>query len=126
MPYINRRQIKEKKVKYKNEKQELASDFYNSMAWKRLRNTYISLHPICECCLEHGRVVPATEVHHKTPYSRGETETEKWQLFLNERNLMSLCEKCHHGLHNKDREYSIGCLDSLTDTEYRYIHGLNY
>ena len=126
MPVINRKGIREKKVKYKSEKKAKNEDFYNSIAWKRLRNTYISLHPICQCCLEHGKVTPASEVHHKTPFGRGDTEEEQWKLFLDEHNLMSVCRLCHLGLHNKDKQYHLGALDSLTDIEYRYIHGLNY
>jgi 5-methylcytosine-specific restriction protein A len=126
MPVINRKGIREKKVKYKSDKKAKSEDFYNSIAWKRLQNTYISLHPLCECCMEHGRVVPAAAVHHKHPFLRGETEEEQWQLFLDQKNLMSVCNKCHIALHNKDREYHLGCLDSLSDLEYRYTHGLNY
>lgn len=126
MPRINRKQIKEKSVKYKSEKKELSASFYDSLAWKRLRNTYISLHPLCECCLEHNKVEAATEVHHKRPWSRGESEEEKWQLFLDERNLMSLCQQCHLALHMKDREYGLSSLDELTETEWKYAKGLNY
>ena len=126
MPNINRVPIKEKQVKYRHEAVEHANSFYGSNAWKRLRNTYLSTHPVCECCLEHNKVNPAEHVHHKTPWDRGETEAEKWELFLKESNLMSVCSKCHLGLHNKDRQYHLGSLDSLTDSEYRYIHGLNY
>lgn len=126
MPTINKKELKTKPVKYKREKKEKAASFYDSLAWKRLRNTFISLHPICQCCLEHNRVTPADEVHHKIPWSRGESETEQWELFLNEKNLMSVCRTCHIGLHNKDKEYHMGSLDSLTDTEYKYIHHLNH
>lgn len=126
MPQINKREIKEKPIKYKHEKKEKTTDFYGSLAWKRLRDTYISLHPICECCLEHHKVTSATAVHHKCPWSRGESEEEQWKLFLDEKNLMSVCEQCHIGLHNKDREYHLGILDSLTDIEYNYIHHLNH
>ena len=124
MPRINKKEIKEKPVKYKREKP--SADFYNSMAWKRLRDTYISLHPLCECCLDHNRVETATEIHHKRPFMRGETEVEQWNLFLDEKNLMSLCDKCHLALHVKDREYNLGILDTLNDREYEYAHGLNY
>lgn len=125
MPTINKKEIKTKPVKYKHEKKVKAASFYDSLAWRRLRDTYISLHPICECCLEHEHVEPATEVHHKTPFMRGETDVEKWNLFLSEKNLMSLCEKCHLAMHVKDREYGLGSLTELTDTEWRYAHGFN-
>lgn len=124
MPTIRKKEIKEKPVKYKSERKQNAADHYSSPAWRRLRDVYISLHPICEECLKHGRVEPATEVHHKVPWSRGETDIEQWQLFLDEKNLYSVCDKCHTALHVKDREYNMGRLDDLTDKEYNYAHNI--
>ena len=125
MPTINKRELKTKPIKYKHEKQELAQDFYSSKAWRRLRDTYISLHPLCECCIQHEKIEPASEVHHKVPYLRGETEEERWSLFLDEKNLMSLCEKCHLGLHNKDKIYHLVKLDTLTDKEWKEAHKID-
>lgn len=124
MPQINRKQIKPKKVKYKNEARDKNSEFYGSLAWKRLRDTYISLHPLCECCLAHERIEPATEVHHVVPFMRGDTEEEQWKLFLDEHNLMALCRQCHIGLHIKDRDYNLNSLDNLTQKEYDEVHNL--
>ena len=126
MATINRKPLQPNKVKYKSESRTHTQEFYNSIAWKRLRDVYFKTHPICECCREHGRVVPATDVHHKRPWDRGSTEEEKWQLFLDEKNLLSCCETCHHAIHFKDKEYHLSSLDSLTDIEYRYAHGLNF
>lgn len=117
MPQINRKQIKPKKVKYKKENR--SEEFYSKQAWRRLRDTYISLHPLCECCISHHVIRPASEVHHKVPFMRGETEEEQWRLFLDERNLMALCDTCHIALHNKDRDYNLSVLDELTEIEYR-------
>ena len=122
MPTIKKKQIKPNRIKYKNETREKNSEFYNSIAWKRLRDTYISLRPLCECCLSHETITPATEVHHKTPFMRGETEEEQWKMFLDEKNLMSVCRQCHIGLHNKDREYNLNSLDNLTQKEYDEVH----
>lgn len=124
MPVINRKMMREKQVKYKHEKDNKYGDFYGSEAWRRLRNTYISLHPLCQECLEHNTVEPATEVHHIYPYLRGKDEQERWELFLDEKNLRSLCSKCHTAVHVKDRIYNMGRLDNLTDKEWKYAHGL--
>ena len=113
-------------MRYRKESAEHAGSFYSSSAWKRLRNTYLSNHPLCECCLEHNKVTAAEHVHHKQPWDRGETEEEKWELFLKESNLMSLCQDCHMAMHLKDREYHLGILDELTETEWKYAKGLNY
>lgn len=126
MPVINKTKIKEKRIEYKSESREHSSGFYNTGAWRRLRDTYLKLHPLCEICCEHEKVTPAEHVHHRIPFDRGETEQEKWELFLSEKNLMSLCPACHMALHLKDRQYGLGSLDSLTDIEYKYAHGLNY
>lgn len=126
VPKINRKYLSEKPIKYKSESREHTSEFYNSAAWRRLRNTFLSTRPICACCLEFGKVTPATVAHHKIPWDRGITEEEKWNLFLKESNLMPVCDTCHHALHFKDKQYHLGSLDSLTDIEYRYAHGLNY
>ena len=56
-------------------------------AWKRIRDRYAKVHPLCESCLEEGRLTPVEEVHHIVPISQGGTH--------NENNLMSLCQSCH-------------------------------
>jgi 5-methylcytosine-specific restriction protein A len=37
--------------------------------WKRIRDRYISEHPLCEECQKYGRLTPAEEVHHIIPLS---------------------------------------------------------
>ncbi len=60
-------------------------------AWKRIRDRYAKVHPLCEHCLEEGRLTPVEEVHHIVPISQGGTH--------NENNLMSLCQSCHTKIH---------------------------
>ena len=124
MAYIKRKEIKPKEVPYK--KDNKSADFYNNIAWKRLRDTLLSQSPLCYECLQHGRVVPAEDAHHLIPFESGKTEEEKWNLFLKESNIRMLCQKCHYGYHNKMREYNMRSCYGLTDSEYNYIHGLNY
>ena len=114
MPEINRTPIKEKTVEYKHE--DNSSKFYNSIAWKRLRKFYYEHNPLCQCCLEHDKVTPAMEVHHKKPFLTGKTEEERWSLFLNQNNLMSVCNACHDKLHLKSKRYKLYIIDILTDT----------
>ena len=57
------------------------------LKWKRIRDRFISTHPLCEKCKEQGRLTPAEEVHHILPLSCGGTNDEE--------NLMSLCKSCH-------------------------------
>lgn len=74
-------------------------------AWKRIRDKYVSLHPFCEICYEHGILVEAEEVHHKKPLREGGTHDRE--------NLIALCKSCHSRIHaergdrwNKNRNYS--------------------
>ena len=61
-------------------------------AWKRIRDRYASEHPLCEKCLEDGKVTLMDEVHHILPVSRGGTHDRS--------NLMSLCRSCHNKIHH--------------------------
>lgn len=126
MATINKKYINTKSVKYRHESKEQAASFYNSMAWKRLRDTLLSHSPLCYECLQHSRVVPAEDAHHLIPFMTGKTEEEKWDLFLKESNIRMLCSKCHYGYHNKMKEYNMKSCYELTKPEYDYIHGLNY
>lgn len=56
-------------------------------AWRKVRNLYISMHPLCEECYWQGRATPAQEVHHIVPLSKGGTNSFD--------NLMALCKPCH-------------------------------
>ena len=62
-------------------------------AWKRIRDKYVSQHPLCERCLKEGRLTPVEEVHHILPVSQGGRHTQD--------NLMSLCRSCHNKIHRE-------------------------
>lgn len=80
---------------------------YNTSQWRKLRQAYISAHPLCERCLEDNIITPAVEVHHITPISTATSELQMKDLGFNESNLMALCEKCHHELHKKQGSHYI-------------------
>ena len=111
MPTINRKIIKPKRIKYKTEDNH--AKFYNSKAWKKLRLTYITDHPLCENCLANGIIKPAREVHHKQIFSTARTEEGQWNLFLDDRNLMSVCIKCHHMFHDYAKKHNLNYIDYL-------------
>ena len=56
-------------------------------AWKRIRDSYIAEHPLCEQCQRDGKLTPAEEVHHIQPLAQGGTHARD--------NLMALCPSCH-------------------------------
>ena len=60
-------------------------------SWSRIRDRYAKAHPLCERCLNEGRVTLMEEVHHILPVNRGGTNDPS--------NLMSLCRSCHNKIH---------------------------
>lgn len=62
--------------------------FYLSVQWRRFREYYIGLHPLCEQCLIEGRETPAAMTDHILSIADGGALTS-------EDNAMSLCWKCH-------------------------------
>ena len=77
--------------------------YYQSHDWKQLREWKINNYPVCQNCLHYGIVTPATEIHHRIPFSTGTTEEAKWQLLLDPTNIVSLCSSCHDLFHNTMR-----------------------
>ena len=61
--------------------------------WTKIRSRYVMEHPLCERCLEKGRLTPVEEVHHILSVSQGGTHDTE--------NLMSLCQSCHTKLHHE-------------------------
>lgn len=62
--------------------------------WKRIRDRFIKVHPLCEECKKAGRLTPANTVHHIVPL--------KEHINHSESNLLSLCKSCHSSIHSKD------------------------
>ena len=99
MPYIPKNKIKQKHTPYIHEN-NVSHKFYDTTLWLNLRRRYLHEHPFCEKCEK----VLATDCHHRIPFLTGVTDDEKWKLFLDEDNLMALCDRCHHDLH-RDRSF---------------------
>ncbi|MEE3416812.1 MAG: HNH endonuclease signature motif containing protein [Prevotella sp.] len=108
MPTLNK--PKKKRIYAKNERNSEIANIYNSKQWKDLRNLYLLEHPLCEKCLEQGKVsgtnlsgtkVSATEeIHHIRKISSGRNEKEMKEIAYDYGNLMALCKECHHKIHN--------------------------
>lgn len=64
--------------------------FYKRQTWLRLRRAQLRREPLCQICLEHGRVTPATVADHIVPWRDINT------FLLGE--LRSLCASCHSSL----------------------------
>ena len=56
-----------------------------------MRQSLFADQPLCERCLQVGRVTPATVANHRRPH-RGDVA-----LFFDRGNLESTCKACHDG-----------------------------
>lgn len=103
MPTIKKLSPKkrEQERNWNTETRLLRRQAYNNTAWRKLRDSYLKLHPLCENCLKEGKVVPAEDVHHKrSPFQKGEIN---WTLLMEPENLQSLCKECHGKEHAKEQ-----------------------
>ena len=67
MPRINTIKNTKKYSAHKNHKfrDNKWQKYYGTKEWHNLRQTKLYEQPLCERCLLHDRVRPATECHHK-------------------------------------------------------------
>ena len=61
---------------------------YNAR-WRRERDVFLQLHPLCAECMREGKLTPATVVDHIIPH-RGDQ-----RLFWDQANWQPLCKDCH-------------------------------
>ena len=99
MPYIPKDRIKPKLTPYI--KEDRSRKFYNTTIWINLRSRWLREHPFCVMCEKEGRTTLATDVHHVKNFLSGVDDDDKWRLFTDEDNLVSLCDKCHHIEHQR-------------------------
>ena len=118
MPTINKQQKKSSSPKKVTDMKKLRATAYNNIQWRKMRDSYLKLHPLCEECLRKGKITPAEDVHHiRSPFSKGDVN---YTLLLDYDNLMSVCKNCHADIHNKqlghvNPEEIIRQLDALLD-----------
>lgn len=81
--------------------------FYKTTRWKHKRERILRRDEyLCQECKRYGKSIPATTVHHIIPLA--------WCLIYNtllalaNKNLISLCDKCHDKMHNRAREKLTG------------------
>lgn len=85
-----RAKLKRQRAKAKLSDEALAgAKLYASVAWRKLRKSYLKANPLCVDCADLGLVVDAKEVDHKEPH-RGDRS-----LFFDRSNLQALCKSCH-------------------------------
>lgn len=95
----------EQKLRYKlkqkqtqeNEVRSKLQEFYQTSAWKKLRDDKLITHPWCASCLQRKRSVAAQEVDHVIPVRL------RYELRNSLNNLQSLCSSCHSKKTARDR-----------------------
>lgn len=83
--------------------------WYNSAAWEQKRNEVLRFdHYECQQCKELGRYSKAVIVHHvKHLKDRPDLALSIWDEETGERQLVSVCKRCHEGLHpESQRQYA--------------------
>jgi 5-methylcytosine-specific restriction enzyme A len=63
---------------------------YTTQRWQRVRKQKLQAYPLCEACLQHGKIEPAVAVDHRRPIKNG---GEPFPLLD---QLASLCASCHN------------------------------
>ena len=71
--------------------------FYNSKAWRSLRNYKIQLNPLCEICETKGLTEPGKEIDHIQAIRDNGP-------MLSLSNLQTLCRSCHARKSAQERE----------------------
>lgn len=99
MPTINKgkRRTVQKGNHYNAERRAV----YNSERWKRLRAWKFANDPLCEMCLQEGKVVPAEDIHHVVSFMSTDNPEQRIFLAYDYDNLMSLCKEHHQEVHNR-------------------------
>jgi 5-methylcytosine-specific restriction protein A len=104
MPRINLGKGRRPRVRTSAKRE--AQRVYQDRRWKRLREYKLRENPLCERCEAAGKSKLATEVHHKIPFSQGNTRAMVERLAFDFDNTESLCTQCHSEEHNKKTEKS--------------------
>jgi len=70
------------------ERDDFTKSFYKTLEWKIVRKNQLTIQPLCEECLKHGKFIKAEMVDHIVPIKQGGDK-------FSPNNLQSLCWSCH-------------------------------
>lgn len=101
IPFLKNIRSDLRKKKKIQEPVSISQKIYNSKMWKQLRNSYIAEFPLCQSCLEKGKITPAEQIHHRVEFLKGTTQAEIEALAFDWDNLQALCKDCHLEKHGK-------------------------
>ena len=123
MPYISHRRIstrKEREREQNKRRNEKWNAYYGNPKWKKLRDYYMMISPLCRDCAIEGRSVAADECHHSTPWDWWPDPVDKWKALLCPDLLVPLCKK-----HHLERHKNLKKPDNFEQTKvYKMIHDM--
>lgn len=102
MPTINKPNNKKKSDNTKKKhglQAKIQRLIYNTSHWRKLVAAKKMMNPLCERCLEIGKITPCEEVHHIIPISRAIDDLQILEYGYDIDNLQSLCCSCHEDIH---------------------------
>ena len=73
---------------------------YHTHKWRKYRESFLALNPLCLDCKKVGRIKPATLVGHIIPVSKDLSDDNFW----NSSNRKPLCKSCNSRQINKDKK----------------------
>lgn len=97
MPYLKKPNKRQTKAFKREDRQKI----YQSTKWKELRIAKLMQNPLCELCLQNGKVVEAVDIHHIDSFMNY-TGTDRLAKAYDFNNLMALCKECHSKLHHNE------------------------
>lgn len=74
-----------------------SDQFYATPAWRKLRNRFIKLHPLCVDCEAEGRITASYIVDHVIERKDDPNRELDWD------NLAGLCLQCHNKKSARER-----------------------
>ena len=81
---------KDNSLRRKGRERSSYDKWYGLKQWRSIRNLILKRNPLCVNCFSTGKLTPATVVDHIEPH-RG-----NYELFIDTKNLQSLCVNCHN------------------------------
>ena len=80
--------------------------FYKTAVWVKCQKTIMKRDGyLCQDCLKHGKITPATEVHH-IKFITPENMIDP-AITTNPDNLVSLCHDCHEKRHAGKKRWRV-------------------
>ena len=104
MPNLPRERKKRKDTRTKRKQVEGSAILY-TCNWRAVSKSHRQKFPLCQLCLLDQRLEPSTQVDHIIARPSGSN--------YDERNLQSLCHRCHGLKSSIEHKLKIKCIDTV-------------